>query len=139
MIHSGDGESVITEGLRTALARLRQRSTPPGSQTSPLHEPASPAPKVRPTAKYLIVTFPQLQSNFVRATEILSAAVFRGIEPNSVRVKGPLLRQRDILVSPRWQNSFPPFLRLFAVGIGTTRKMISNKPTVENAAHYFLN
>ncbi|KAJ3649094.1 hypothetical protein Zmor_020856 [Zophobas morio] len=37
---SGDGESSITEGLRTALARLRQRSTPPGSQTSPLHQPS---------------------------------------------------------------------------------------------------
>lgn len=38
---SGDGESSITEGLRTALARLRQRSTPPGSQTSPLHQPSN--------------------------------------------------------------------------------------------------
>lgn len=36
---SSYGERSITEGLRTALARLRQRSTPPGSQTSPLHQP----------------------------------------------------------------------------------------------------
>ncbi|GJQ76461.1 hypothetical protein Trydic_g2174 [Trypoxylus dichotomus] len=40
----GDGENVITEGLRSALARLRQRSSTPASQTSPLHQPASPSP-----------------------------------------------------------------------------------------------
>ncbi|KAL1501924.1 hypothetical protein ABEB36_007155 [Hypothenemus hampei] len=40
-IFVGDEESgSITEGLRSALARLRQRSTP-GNQTSPLHRPQS--------------------------------------------------------------------------------------------------
>ncbi|KAK4884754.1 hypothetical protein RN001_001025 [Aquatica leii] len=38
-----DGESFITEGLRTALARLRQKSTPSGSQSSPFQQPISPS------------------------------------------------------------------------------------------------
>ncbi|KAK9873728.1 hypothetical protein WA026_002085 [Henosepilachna vigintioctopunctata] len=58
----GYGESSITEGLRTALARLRQKSSTPGSQ-SPSHQ-SPPQENINYCAPFYSVGF--AHGNFVQ-------------------------------------------------------------------------